>query len=101
VARLDVYPMPEGSGAGYVVDIQNDFLERLRTRVVVPLLPLGATPVPIRELNPVIDIGGVPHVFVAEALSAVPLRALRSSIGSLKEQHDTITRALDILFVGY
>jgi hypothetical protein len=40
-------------------------------------------------------------VFVAEALAAVPLRVLSNPVASLKDQLDTIMRALDILLVGY
>jgi len=101
MARLDVYALPGAPGMGYVVDIQTELLVDLRTRVVVPLMPIGATSPPVRELNPVFEFGGGPHVFVSQALASVPARELRSCVGSLRDEHDVITRALDILLIGY
>jgi len=101
MARLDIYAMPGAPGRGYVVDIQNELLDELRTRVVVPLLPIGVTSPPVRDLNPVFDFGGGPHVFVTQALASVPARELRSCVGSLRGEHDVITRALNILLIAY
>jgi len=100
MARLDVYRMP-GRDAGYVLDVQAALLSHLNTRVVVPLLPATAAPPPIRELNPVFDIGGAPHVMVTQALAAVPLRELGAVRLSLDAEYDQVTRALDILLVGF
>jgi toxin CcdB len=100
MARLDVYPMP-GEGAGYVVDVQADLLSHFSTRTVVPLLPEDAAPKPIHDLNPVFDIRGVRHVLVPQAIASIPGRELRGAISSLLEHHDRITRALDILLVGF
>ena len=98
--RLDVHPMP-GESAGYVVDVQADLLAHLATRIVVPLIPEDAAPKPIGALNPVFAIRSRPHVLVTQAIASIPIRELRRSIGSLVEHHDRITRALDILLVGF
>jgi toxin CcdB len=98
--RLDVYPTP-GRGGGYVVDVQADLLDHLATRIVVPLLPVEVAPPPIRDLNPVFAIDGIPHVLLTQALASIPSRELRHPVASLDQQRDTITRALDILFLGY
>ena len=39
-------------GPGYLMDVQADMLNRLNTRVVVPLLPLSEAPKPAKVLNP-------------------------------------------------
>ena len=100
MARLDVHPMP-GKGEGYVVDVQAELLAHLSTRVVVPLLPEADVPLPISELNPVFEIKGKRHVMVTQALSAVFGRELKRVVTSLDAQHDSITRALDLLLVGF
>lgn len=100
MARLDVHPMP-GKGDGYVLDVQAELMAHLATRVVVPLLPEDTVPPPISELNPVFEVKGRRHVMLTQALSAVPLRELKRSVGSLEAQHDAITRALDLLLVGF
>jgi toxin CcdB len=100
VARHDVHPMP-GKGDGYVVDVQADLLSHLATRTVVPLLPEDAAPKPINELNPVFDIRGKRHVLVTQAIASITGRELKRAVTSLAEHHDSITRALDILLVGF
>ena len=100
MARHDVHPMP-GKGDGYVLDVQAELLSHLDTRVVVPLLPEDTAPPPISELNPVVEVKGKRHVMVTQALSAVPSRELERAVGSLDAQHDVITKALDLLLVGF
>ncbi len=100
MARLDLHPMP-GKGRGYVVDVQADLLFHLSTRTVVPLLPEDAAPKPINELNPVFDIEGQRHVLAPQAIASIPGRELKRAVGSLIEHHDRITRALDILLIGF
>ena len=101
MARLDVHPMPGESGRGYVLDVQAALLDHLATRVVVPLLPLAGAPTPIKELNPVFDIDGEPHVMLTQAIASIPVRQLGRAVASLDSQHDQITRALDILLLGF
>ena len=98
--RLDIHPMP-GRGVGYVVDVQASLLSHLTTRVVVPLLPEEKAPPPISELNPVFEIMGVRHVLVTQALSAVTCRELKRPVASLEAERDSITRALDLLLIGF
>ena len=93
--------MPGESGRGYVLDVQAALLDHLATRVVVPLLPLAGAPTPIKELNPVFDIDGEPHVMLTQAIASIPVRQLGRAVASLDSQHDQITRALDILLLGF
>lgn len=96
--RFDVYPNPDG--AGYLLDIQADLLDGLNTRVVVPLMPVNAAPIPARRLNPVFDIRSERYVMVTQFLSAVLASTLKTPAASLA-QHDTeITGALDMLLTG-
>lgn len=99
MARHDVHPMP-GGGAGYVLDVQADLLDHLATRTVVPLLPEAAAPKPLRDLNPVFDIADGRYVMLTQAIAAIPRRELKRPVASLADQHDSVTRALDILLVG-
>lgn len=66
----------------------------------MPLLPEDAAPKPINELNPVFELDGKRHVLVTQAIASVPGRELKRAVESLAEQHDRITRALDILLLG-
>ena len=95
MARLDVYRMPAGNGPGYLLDVQSDVLDHIRTRVVIPLLPAQETPKGSRHLNPVFDILDVPHTLVPQAIGSIPKRELRTCVTSLHDHHDVIAGALD------
>ena len=101
MARLDVYPMPGKRGHMYVLDVQAELLSHLSTRAVVPLMKLADGPMPIRELNPVFEIEGNPHVMVTQAIASIPVKELRDSVTSFDRHHDEVARALDILLLGF
>ena len=73
----------------------------LTTRVVVPLLPEEKVPQPIGELNPIFEIKGKSYIMITQAVSTVSRRELKRAVTSLEAQHDSITRALDLLLVGF
>jgi toxin CcdB len=100
MARLDVHRMP-GKGQGYILDVQADLLSHLSTRVVVPLLPEGSAPKPISELNPIFEILGARHILVTQAIASLSRRELKRAVASLTAHHDRVTRALDVLLIGF
>ena len=99
MARLDVYPNPDG--VGWLADVQADLLSELNTRVVVPLLPQSVAPAPARTLNPCFDVGGETVVMATQFMAAVPAAILRDPITSLRSHRDEITAALDFLMQGF
>lgn len=99
MARFDIFD--NEAGAGYLLDVQSDLLSGLNTRIVVPLLPKSSAPSPAQRLNPVFNIEGQELVMATQYMAAVPERELRSCAGSLAEQHDEISEALDMLFLGF
>lgn len=100
MARFDLFRPPRGA-PGYLLQIQSDFLDRLETRVVAPLLPPDAVPRPIRDLHPRFEIEGQPYLMATQLLGAIPKRELGPRIGSLAVQQEDITRALDMLMTGF
>ncbi len=101
MARLDIYPLPGTSRPGYVLDVQADLLTHLASRAVGPLLPVDDAPQPIRDLNPAFDIEGDTLVMITQAIASIPARELRRPVASLVREHDRITRAQDVLLVGF
>lgn len=93
--------MPGKGGAGYVLDVQADLLSHLATRAVVPLLPSKDVPTPIGDLNPTFEIVGATYVMITQAIASIPARELKRSLASLVQEHDRVTRALDVLLVGF
>jgi len=100
--RLDVHRITlAGSREGYVVDVQADLLSHLATRTVVPLLPETAASPPIADLNPIVEIDGIRHVMVTQAIASVPVRESKRVVASLSPRRDEVTRALDTLLIGF
>jgi toxin CcdB len=95
MARFDLYASV-GSGKGYVIDVQADLLESLATRV----LPRDRA-VAVRDLNPVVRVDDEDYVVMTQEVSALPRSSLRRKIGSLADRRDEITRALDVLLIGF
>ncbi len=98
MARLDVYVLANDVR---VVDVQAGLLDSLATRAVVPLIAKVRAPPPIAHLNPVFDIDGIAYVMQTQAIAGILVRELRNPIASLDRHHDLITRALDVLLLGY
>jgi toxin CcdB len=104
VARFDIFPnpyAPERSHTPYVLDVQNDNLQPLATRVVIPLrAPKGFGAV-ARGLNPVLEVNGKPLVLDTAALAPVPTHMLKAAVAQATRWRDEILDAIDTLFGAY
>ena len=100
MARFDVHSMRD-KDAVYVVDVQSDLLSDLATRAVIPLIPVDVGPKPIGDLNPAYEVHGKRYVLLTQAIASVPRTELKRTIASFAEHRDSITRALDTLFIGF
>lgn len=59
-------------GSGYLLDVQSNIFSGLNTRVVVPLLPKPATPLPAHRLNPIFSLEGQELVMATQYMAAIP-----------------------------
>lgn len=105
MARFDIYANPGRNQAGipYLIDVQNNLIGGLATRIVVPLRTLGrfaAAELPA-DLCPIIPVDGVDHFLDTAQLGAIPSRALKAIIGSTKAQQFAIQAALDRALGAY
>ncbi len=102
MARFDVYELKAPTGGPLVVDVQADLLDALRTRVVVPLLPLAEAEGEVTaRLKPVIDVAGDAYVLITTDLGVVPTAVLGDRVASIEGQRQAVTDALDFLFQGF
>lgn len=104
MAQFDVYLNPDAiqrERTPYLLDVQNSFLDRLATRVVVPLRRDEHAPLPMRELNPAVEVQGQALVLDTAALAAIPARGLGQAVATLRNQSSDVVTALDVLFGGY
>jgi toxin CcdB len=90
MARFDVFENPN-----------EDILNTLATRVVVPLVAASAIGKAIKHLNPEFTIGNAAVFMSTAELAGVPVRSVGNKVGSLKERRHEIIAALDFLFTGF
>ncbi len=103
MAQFDVYQNPNrdtSDAIPFLLDVQADLLDRLATRVVVPLIVAEEMPLAATQLNPQFKIKGVAVVMSTAELAGLPSRTLGDKIASLKNKRDEIIAALDMLFTG-
>jgi toxin CcdB len=104
MARFDVYANPtaaERKHTPYYVDVQNDFINDLSSRVVVPLRREAMFGPRSRDLNPLLQVNDLAVVLDTAALGAVPSSELRKPLASLRGERQLVQEALDALFGGY
>ncbi len=104
MARFDVYANPDATErkhTPYFLDVQNDYIDHIATRVMVPLRREAAFGPRPRNLNPLLEFGLDKVVLDTAALGAVPLSELRRPVGQLGEERAAIQEALDTLFGAY
>jgi toxin CcdB len=101
MARFDLFRLPNDQG--YVVDVQsNHASEKVRTRVVAPLVPVAELGKAIADLNPIVQIDGRAFAFVAQSLATLTRSEMGENVGSLMADHaDSFAYALDILLAGF
>jgi toxin CcdB len=104
VARFDVYPNPEPGErkhTPFLLDLQNDYIDGLSTRVVAPLRKATAFGPRARNLNPVFTIAEEDVVLDMATLGALPAAWLRKPVVNLRSVRGPIQEALDTLFGAY
>jgi toxin CcdB len=101
MGQFDLYRNPRKRTFPLLLDIQDDLLSQLATRVVVPLTSLKRhSPRPITRLNPTATIEGIEYVLLFQELAAIPASVLRTPVGSLADRRSELVAAIDLLFTG-
>ncbi len=104
MARFDVYPNPDARDADHVpyfLDVQNDHIQGLKTRVLIPLWRADALPHCMNELNPELEVAGLKVVMDTPSIGAVPTHTLKKAVANVGTHQWAIQNALDSLFGGY
>ena len=85
----------------YLMDVQNNFIDRVGSRMVIPLRQADAFGPCMRDLNPLFEISGKRVVLDTAAMAAFPASALKKPVASLVTRQADIVAALDTLFGSY
>ena len=105
MASFTVYANPDPKSQKsipFLLDIQNDLLSGLDTRVVVPLYSKSAIKVhPISRLTPVLSFQGKSFVAMVPELAGVSKRHLGQAVGSLAGVRSELIAAIDLLITGF
>ena len=85
----------------FLLDVQNDLLDDLETRVVVPLSPQSAMKgKTLRTLMPILEIEGEPFVMLTPQMAGIPKSELGSPLTRLDHYRFEIIAAIDFLLTG-
>ena len=104
MARFDVFANPDVSerpDTPYLLDVQNDYINGLETRVVIALRPEATFGPRAHNLNPLLLVADENLVLDTATLGAVPLAVLRQPVMRLSQGIEAVQEALDTLFGAY
>lgn len=85
----------------FLLDVQNNLLETLNTRVVIPLYRRENFSTPAKQLNPCIELDEQTLVMATQELAGVPVKTLGPEVTNLEQMRDQIIAALDLLITGF
>ena len=85
----------------YLLDVQNDLLSELGTRVVIPLYHKKAVRKPITRLMPELEIEGKVYILMTPQMAGIPLDVLGEPSGNLSQYRAEIIAAIDLLLLGF
>jgi|TARA_B110000902_G_C14293723_1_gene582224 toxin CcdB len=102
--QFDVYTNTDkdtNSTYPYFVDIQNDLIDTLNSRVVIPLTPSSKSAKSYPStLCPIIKIKNQNYSLLTHQLTSVSKNFLKNNQGSLVASRDDIVAAIDFLVTG-
>jgi toxin CcdB len=100
MARFDVHRCRRPGGP-YLVDNQTEFLSRLPTRLVIPLLPAAAFGSLIERLHLRVAVEGRELVLATNLMASVRRDQLGERVASLENRRSEIVAAVDFLQQGF
>lgn len=85
----------------YFVDVQNNLLNDLNSRLVIPLTPAKKVNEKVaQKLCPTVSIDDEEFILVTNQMTTVPKSILKSEVDSLEHYRYQIIDAIDLLITG-
>ena len=86
----------------FLVDVQAELLEDLRTRVVIPLSrAVALTRFPMAYLTPMVTFDGAAYLLMTPQLAGISRAELGPHAGSVADQERVIATAIGFLVRGF
>lgn len=86
----------------YLLDIQNDFLEDLETRLVIPVYPANVLHGKrMTKLTPMIEIDGVQYILMIPELASISKKYLGAEIINISQYRTMVLSAIDLMVTGF
>lgn len=83
-----------------LVNLQNDLMSALQTRLIAPLAKATGLKQPMSEVTPTVRVDDVDYVVVIPLMAALSRSELGAPIGSLSHYRTELVRAIDQLITG-
>ena len=85
----------------YFIDVQNDFLDGLNSRVVIPLSPYNKrTNNSVTYPRQIITVKGDSFVMLSHQITSIPGALLKKKVASVEHFKDEILGAIDFFVAG-
>ena len=85
----------------YLIDVQNDLLSDLNSRLVIPLTPhKNRNKMDVERLCPVIPVDKGTYVLLTHQMTSVPTSILKTEVRTVEEFRYEILGAIDMLISG-
>ncbi len=85
----------------YFVDVQNDLLSDLNSRIVIPVSTQKAlNNLNAKKLCPIIEVDGNTFVLLTHQITSVPRSILKKKVTTLEHYRYDILGAIDLLLTG-
>ncbi|NTV50316.1 MAG: plasmid maintenance protein CcdB [Geobacteraceae bacterium] len=104
MAQLDIYTNSDTETSGeipFLVDMQHDLHQNLKTRMMIPLVSIDAQYAGIAKLCPVFTIQGRKVFASIPEMAAYPVAEIGSKVANLEAQRATLFDAVDFLMHGF
>jgi CcdB protein. len=86
----------------FLIDIQNQILDTLETRLVVPMMLVSKYKKKvIKELMPIVDINRKEYVVLVPLMASIHKNNLGQIVADVGSSRQEIVYALDFLITGY
>ena len=100
MARFDIYE-DALKDVDYLIDVQANFHDHLRTRIVVPLKTREQLGEPISRLYVPMTVRAHEYYAVISLLTVIPASQLGKRVASAANQSHEVTSAIDFLLQGF